>query len=315
MPVSKRCPTSTSTRSSSRARRRHARRTCSCCSHGGGDGPEGQRRQPRAASSSASSRPRRDIGEVHRLLAKRRQYISRSIHNFQRAVTNALGGEGQAARELVDSSERRLPALRRTRTRTCARRSQLLPGALRDTNAALAKVDDVRRPELGPALQAPAAGRPRARAVAASRRGRSCARRRRSSTTSCGRSPRGATPVVKELRPAAADLADATPDLTTSFEVLNTFLNALAYNPPGSDRGLPLLARVAQPHRRTRCSRPGRATARSGAACSYSTATLAALTGARGQRRRQIDDRGLLTQLVNVPDTPQACGRATRPGG
>jgi phospholipid/cholesterol/gamma-HCH transport system substrate-binding protein len=39
------------------------------------------------------------------------------------------------------------------------------------------------------------------------------------------------------LRPAAADLADATPRLTDSLEVVNTLLNELAYNPPGSEEG------------------------------------------------------------------------------
>jgi phospholipid/cholesterol/gamma-HCH transport system substrate-binding protein len=46
-----------------------------------------------------------------------------------------------------------------------------------------------------------------------------------------------ALPVVKKLRPAAGNLADATPNLTTSFTVLNAFLNGLAYNPPGKDEG------------------------------------------------------------------------------
>jgi phospholipid/cholesterol/gamma-HCH transport system substrate-binding protein len=42
---------------------------------------------------------------------------------------------------------------------------------------------------------------------------------------------------VKELAPAAAEFADATPDLTTTFQVLNAFLNGLAYNPPGKSEG------------------------------------------------------------------------------
>ncbi len=42
---------------------------------------------------------------------------------------------------------------------------------------------------------------------------------------------------MKELAPAAAEFADATPDLTTTFQILNAFLNGLAYNPPGRAEG------------------------------------------------------------------------------
>jgi phospholipid/cholesterol/gamma-HCH transport system substrate-binding protein len=44
-------------------------------------------------------------------------------------------------------------------------------------------------------------------------------------------------PTVRDLRPAASDLAAVTPRLTTSFGVVNQLLNELAYNPPGSEEG------------------------------------------------------------------------------
>ncbi|MET0562028.1 MAG: hypothetical protein ABW114_01145, partial [Gaiellaceae bacterium] len=38
---------------------------------------------------------------------------------------------------------------------------------------------------------------------------------------------------VRQLQPAVKDLAAATPNLVNTFKVLNTLLDALAYNPPG----------------------------------------------------------------------------------
>jgi phospholipid/cholesterol/gamma-HCH transport system substrate-binding protein len=48
---------------------------------------------------------------------------------------------------------------------------------------------------------------------------------------------RQARPTVDALRPALRDLAKITPDLATSFGVLNKFFNALAYNPSGVAEG------------------------------------------------------------------------------
>jgi phospholipid/cholesterol/gamma-HCH transport system substrate-binding protein len=46
-----------------------------------------------------------------------------------------------------------------------------------------------------------------------------------------------ARPVVRSLRPAAIKLAEATPNLGTSFKVLNDFVNMLGYNPGGQQHG------------------------------------------------------------------------------
>jgi phospholipid/cholesterol/gamma-HCH transport system substrate-binding protein len=46
---------------------------------------------------------------------------------------------------------------------------------------------------------------------------------------------RVAQPLVKDLRPAARDLAKATPNLTGSFTVLNHLFNMLGYNPNGTE--------------------------------------------------------------------------------
>ncbi len=56
---------------------------------------------------------------------------------------------------------------------------------------------------------------------------------------------RSSRPLVRQLRPAAADLDTATPKLTSSFKVLNSLFNLLGYNAggkqapgtPGRDEG------------------------------------------------------------------------------
>jgi hypothetical protein len=45
-----------------------------------------------------------------------------------------------------------------------------------------------------------------------------------------------AQPLVKQLQPAATNLAKATPNLSTSFGVLNHLGNMLAYDPSGTDQ-------------------------------------------------------------------------------
>jgi phospholipid/cholesterol/gamma-HCH transport system substrate-binding protein len=42
---------------------------------------------------------------------------------------------------------------------------------------------------------------------------------------------------VAELRPTMRNLSKATPDLLTSFQIVNRALNALAYNPKGVEEG------------------------------------------------------------------------------
>jgi phospholipid/cholesterol/gamma-HCH transport system substrate-binding protein len=46
-----------------------------------------------------------------------------------------------------------------------------------------------------------------------------------------------ARPVISQLKPAAAELASATPNLSTSFKVINDFLNMLGYYPGGNQHG------------------------------------------------------------------------------
>jgi phospholipid/cholesterol/gamma-HCH transport system substrate-binding protein len=112
---------------------------------------------------------------------------------------------------------------------------RLLPDALSTTNEALTKstaATDLLEPTLRKL-------RPGARALAdANRALRPFARQ----TTPVIRDQlrpfaRQAKEPVDNLRPAAADLAKATPNLTKTFTLVNKLLNALAYNPKGQAEG------------------------------------------------------------------------------
>jgi hypothetical protein len=46
---------------------------------------------------------------------------------------------------------------------------------------------------------------------------------------------REARPLVRDLRPASIQLADASPGLTRTFAQINNFFNLLAYNPSGRE--------------------------------------------------------------------------------
>jgi phospholipid/cholesterol/gamma-HCH transport system substrate-binding protein len=175
----------------------------------------------------------RDTAKFTKLLAQRRQYIRRSIHNFG-VFTNALAARDQQLATFVDSSNEVFQHFA-NQDANLQRTIALLPSALRDTNRALGQAKTF-ADEAGPALQAL---RPGARALGPSL---VATRPFLHETTPIIRDQlrpftRVATPVLKELRPAAAEFADATPDLTTTFDVLNAFLNGLAYNPPGGGEG------------------------------------------------------------------------------
>jgi phospholipid/cholesterol/gamma-HCH transport system substrate-binding protein len=175
----------------------------------------------------------RDTAKFTKLLAQRRQYIRRSIHNFG-VFTNALAARDDQLATFVDSSNEVFQHFA-NQDANLQRTIALLPSALRDTNRALAQAT-VFANQAGPAL---GALRPGARAL-----GPSLVATRpflRQTTPIIKNQLRPftvvATPVVKEIRPAAAAFADATPDLTTTFQILNAFLNGLAYNPPGRAEG------------------------------------------------------------------------------
>lgn len=175
----------------------------------------------------------RDGAKLTKLLAQRRGHIRRSIHNFGKFV-NAFAARDQDLGAFVDNSNE---VFRRFANQDANLQEtlKLLPAALRDTNRALANAKAF-GDQAGPALEAL---RPGARALGPSLVATRPFLRETPAIIENQIRPftRVALPVVKKLRPAAGNLADATPGLTTSFGVLNAFLNGLAYNPPGEKEG------------------------------------------------------------------------------
>ena len=137
---------------------------------------------------------------------------------------------------LVDSANANFEALARQDEQP-ARVAAAAAGHARPDRDHAAQGRDARGASSGPTLQDAAPRRARARPVAARRRGRSCARPPRSSARSCGRSPATCARPCATCARAAEDLAVVTPRLTRTFKVLNSLLNTLAYNPPGSEEG------------------------------------------------------------------------------
>jgi phospholipid/cholesterol/gamma-HCH transport system substrate-binding protein len=173
------------------------------------------------------------LSKINGALATRRANIKRVIHNFS-LLADELGSNDDELARFVDSSNAVLGVLARQESSIRAT-LRGLPGALGDTKDALGKTRDL-ADELGPSLQAlrPAARRlgPTLQQVRPFLR----------TTTPVIRDSvrplvREARPLVAELRPTMRNLSAATPDLLTTLKIVNTAVDALAYNPAGEEEG------------------------------------------------------------------------------
>ncbi|MBB4662676.1 MlaD family protein [Conexibacter arvalis] len=169
----------------------------------------------------------RDGKRASELLIERRRHIRRAITNFGK-FTQALGRNNRELTRFVDASQ---AALRRFADQGANIEQTLaaLPGTLQQTKSALEAAGEFAG-EAGPALEAL---RPFARNLGPALR---ATRPFLTETTPIVRDQirpftREATPVITTLRPAARQLAAATPQLTTGFAIFNRFFNALAYRP------------------------------------------------------------------------------------
>ncbi len=239
----------------------------------------------------------RDGAKLTKLLAQRRQHIRHSIHNFGKFV-NAFAARDQDLGEFVDNSN---DVFRHFANQDANLQEtlKLLPATLRDTNDALVKskafADQAR-----PALQAL---RPGARALGPSLVATRPFLRETTPIIENQIRPftRAVLPVVKKLRPAADSLADATPNLTTSFGVLNAFLNGLAYNPPGKDEGyLFYLAWLNHISNSIFTAQDANGAIRRGVVAA-NCVNLSALDPVKSLQSPQQIGLALLTQLANVP--------------
>jgi len=172
----------------------------------------------------------RDVAKITTLLSQRQANLRRVIHNFQ-LLSTELSTRDASISAFVVSNNAVFQHLANQDANLQAT-LQLLPPTLVQANSALAKTGRLAN-ALGPSLQAL---RPSARAL-----GPALVQVRpflKKTTPIIQNQLRPFTvasiPTIRKLNPAARDLAALTPNLVTTFKVLNYALNELAYNPPGS---------------------------------------------------------------------------------
>jgi phospholipid/cholesterol/gamma-HCH transport system substrate-binding protein len=163
----------------------------------------------------------------------RRQNIANAIHNFQ-LVSTELGNRDQDVTDFVDSSNAVLASFAKEESSIRASVREL-PGTLKEAKGALTGANELALQE-GPALKKLLPG---ARATGAALR----------SLVPFFQQTAG--PIQNQIRPfvqqvkspvthvaqISQGLGVATPGLRTGFTNLNQGLNALAYNPPGTQEG------------------------------------------------------------------------------
>jgi phospholipid/cholesterol/gamma-HCH transport system substrate-binding protein len=273
---------------------------------GAGEGLDGNS-QKLSATFKRFSPTGRDILKITKKLAERRGNIRRSIHNFS-LLSQALGNKDKELSRLVDSSNAVFRAFADQDQRLRETLS-LLPGTLQATNVGLAKANRLGK-TLGPTL---GALRPGARALGPSLR---ATRPFVEKTTPVIRDQlrpfaRDALPTVKLLRPAARDIARATPNLVTAFKVVNELFNELTYNPPGdADEGYLFWTAWANHAGATVfATQDAHGPIRHGIV-QVSCTSLAAL-----QRLGQVNPQlGTLVDLLNTPPVEQVCPQTSQAG-
>ena len=173
------------------------------------------------------------LAQIGEEMGRRQAYIKQGIHNF-RLLTEELGArDTQLARWVRSSND--VFAVFATQQSNLRSTLSLLPGALDATNKAVLDSDALTS-QMGPALKKL---QPTAVGTAASLESLQLFAEATTPVFEDQLRPftAEAGPTVAALRPAAADLAATAPQLDTTFSVLNTLTNELAYNPPGAQEG------------------------------------------------------------------------------
>jgi phospholipid/cholesterol/gamma-HCH transport system substrate-binding protein len=173
------------------------------------------------------------LAQIGKEMGRRQAYIKQGIHNF-RLLTEELGARDTQLARWVRSSNDVFAVFASQQTNLRSTLS-LLPGALDATNNAVLDSDALTS-QMGPALKKL---QPTAVGTAASLKSLQLFAKATTPVFEDQLRPftAEAGPTVAALKPAAADLAATAPQLDTTFTVLNTLTNELAYNPPGSQEG------------------------------------------------------------------------------
>ena len=173
------------------------------------------------------------LARIGKEMGRRQAYIKQGIHNF-RLLTEELGARDTELARWVRSSNDVFKVFADQQYSLRATLS-LLPGALDAVNHAVIDSNALTN-QMGPALSKL---QPTAVGTAASLKSLQSFATETTPVLEDQLRPftAEAGPTVAALRPAAADLAATAPQLDTSFSVLNTLTNELAYNPPGAQEG------------------------------------------------------------------------------
>jgi phospholipid/cholesterol/gamma-HCH transport system substrate-binding protein len=173
----------------------------------------------------------RDIAKVTTAVERRRANLRRLINSLQRLNTE-LAGRGGELSQLVSASAQVFRAFA-SENQNISLAVRRFPGALRQTTDTLGRVNtfaqvlgptaDKLRPAVRALNTANAAIQPFAKEAAPILRQR------------IRPFVRDARPLVRELKTPGRQLADATPDLTRSFVVLNKLFDLFSYNSNGRE--------------------------------------------------------------------------------
>ncbi len=174
----------------------------------------------------------RDFELISRALVSRRVAIARVTHNLAILVA-AIGTKDDELANLVRASNAVFGTFAQENANVSATVAKL-PGALSEINTSLGKVTttaQLANSALGGLL-------PTAHALAPAERAGQTLFKTTTPVIANQLSPfvRAAQPTLAPLVPAAHSLAAATPNLTSAFGVLSTFLNELAYNTGSSTK-------------------------------------------------------------------------------
>jgi phospholipid/cholesterol/gamma-HCH transport system substrate-binding protein len=174
----------------------------------------------------------RDLAKLNRLVAQRKENLSRLIHNMN-VLTNRIGQNGADLSELVVTSEAALGAIAE-QDPSVQRAVRLLPGTLSQARATL---DETARfaELLGPTFDDL---RPFARKLDEVNASTSELAREATPALRDEIRPfvRAARPPLPDLRRAADKYSSTAPRLTAIGEEINNLLNMAAYNPEGAQQ-------------------------------------------------------------------------------
>jgi phospholipid/cholesterol/gamma-HCH transport system substrate-binding protein len=197
---------------------------------GGGEGLQGRGRDLGEVLGSLGPL-NRDLARLNSEVAKRKENLSNLIHNMN-TLFGRVGQEDDEIASLIDSSNSSLGAIA-GQDLDVRRATGLLGPTLKDTRVALSETNNLAE-VLGPTLNDL---RPFARKLKPANESLGALARATTGDIKQKIRPfvRAARKPVRDLRPAADKLADATPNLTVIGSKLNKLFNMAAYNPNGAE--------------------------------------------------------------------------------